>query len=325
VEKKSIRLIVFFVGIIILAVGLRFIYLKYHWQSPDRISGSGGVSAAVENERNPYLRGKRVSRTESAGDSAAASALPSPSPLRFAISTEDLVMGILGEDYRQVLEAVGGKGRLAWKLVAGELPPGLYLGREGIISGQPREEGEWRFSVVVEDRSGQVARKAFKLLVRKSEPPPEAVELAILTASLPGGSLGRDYLQEIKAEGGQLPYGWSLVEGSLPEGILLNKESGVLYGIPGEVGSFSFTIRVTDAAAEWVEMSYRLLIEEGEFEIVTAALPPAIQDQEYSLKLQAKGGVTPYRWEIVSGKLPLGIELDGEGGRLHGTCEWLTV
>ena len=325
-DKKLTRLVIFIVGFAILAGGIRLIYLRYRQSAQERRRFSGESAPGDEGDRNPYLRGKRVSRSDingSGGD--AVSAVPSPSPFLFSITTEDLVMGILGEDYRQVLEAKGGKGRRAWKVVAGELPPGLNLGQEGIISGRPGKEGEWRFTVTVEDREGRTARKELRLLIRKSSLPPEDLELSILTTTLAEGSLGRDYLQEIKVAGGEPPYGWSLVEGNLPESVLLNKENGVLYGIPRKTGTFSFTIRVTDATGEWVEMSYRLRIVEGELEIVTAALPPAVQREEYSLKLQAKGGVSPYRWELIAGKLPLGIELDREGGILHGVCEWLTA
>jgi len=42
-------------------------------------------------------------------------------------------------------------------------------------------------------------------------------------------------------------------------------------------------------------------------------LPPASLWQKYSYRLQASGGVAPYRWIFVSGPLPRGVELRNFG------------
>ncbi|WKD60921.1 hypothetical protein CCICO_04420 [Corynebacterium ciconiae DSM 44920] len=48
-------------------------------------------------------------------------------------------------------------------------------------------------------------------------------------------------------------------------------------------------------------------------QISTASLPAGVEQQEYTQKLSATGGTPPYKWEIESGDLPAGLELDGEG------------
>src|SRR3989338_5670009 len=46
--------------------------------------------------------------------------------------------------------------------------------------------------------------------------------------------------------GGEPPYFWSRVNGTLPNGLILNQD-GVLEGIPTEGGNFTFTVEVMDS------------------------------------------------------------------------------
>ncbi len=52
--------------------------------------------------------------------------------------------------------------------------------------------------------------------------------------------------------------------------------------------------------------------------ITTETLPPAAQRQSYTAQLQASGGTSPLKWEIVKGKLPDGLQLDAATGMLAG-------
>jgi Putative Ig domain len=52
--------------------------------------------------------------------------------------------------------------------------------------------------------------------------------------------------------------------------------------------------------------------------ISTSSLPAGNLDHSYSVQLQAIGGVAPYRWTIVSGILPSGLNLSSTG-LLSGT------
>ena len=52
--------------------------------------------------------------------------------------------------------------------------------------------------------------------------------------------------------------------------------------------------------------------------ITSITLPTAAPRQQYQAKLDATGGVPPYRWEITSGQLPLGLNLDPATGIISG-------
>ena len=49
----------------------------------------------------------------------------------------------------------------------------------------------------------------------------------------------------------------------------------------------------------------------------TTSLPKAYLRQHYEIHLEARGGITPLRWEITEGALPAGIVL-GQDGILSG-------
>jgi len=54
--------------------------------------------------------------------------------------------------------------------------------------------------------------------------------------------------------------------------------------------------------------------------IVTArTLPTAILTASYEVKLAARGGVPPWTWEVIAGRLPDGLTLDPATGVISGT------
>ncbi len=75
--------------------------------------------------------------------------------------------------------------------------------------------------------------------------------LTITTASLPAGSvyqksLKNTYSATLAASGGNPPYKWSIVSGSLPTGLKLNKARGIISGKASFAGNFVFTAQVVD-------------------------------------------------------------------------------
>ena len=50
----------------------------------------------------------------------------------------------------------------------------------------------------------------------------------------------------------------------------------------------------------------------------TADLPRAVVGKAYDFTLQARGQPKPFRWKLISGQLPGGMEL-GDDGTIHGT------
>ncbi len=82
-----------------------------------------------------------------------------------------------------------------------------------------------------------------------AETPPQVSPPAvrILTDGLPPGFLERHYMTRLEAQGGTAPYRWEIVSGSLPPGLKLHKNTGVIKGKPRHAGTYRLMIQVTDA------------------------------------------------------------------------------
>ncbi|MCI0529932.1 MAG: Ig domain-containing protein [Nitrospira sp.] len=59
-------------------------------------------------------------------------------------------------------------------------------------------------------------------------------------------------------------------------------------------------------------------VQPTELQIGTHLLPAGILQKNYQVQLESKGGTPPYRWQIVSGKLPQGLKLDANKGVISG-------
>jgi len=84
--------------------------------------------------------------------------------------------------------------------------------------------------------------------------------LSISTSSIPAGTIGVPYNASLVATGGQSPYQWSIVSGSLPPGLQLSASDGGLSGAITKSGSFAFSVRVTDSAAHSVQQNLILAV-----------------------------------------------------------------
>ncbi len=69
--------------------------------------------------------------------------------------------------------------------------------------------------------------------------------LAVTTTTLPAGTEGQPYSAALMASGGNPPYTWTVISGSLPGGLKLHKSTGAITGKPSAGGS-TFTVEVTD-------------------------------------------------------------------------------
>jgi uncharacterized protein (TIGR03437 family) len=106
----------------------------------------------------------------------------------------------------------------------------------------------------------------------------------IVTTFLPEAPLGCAYRATVAADGGALPYTWSMAGGSLPAGLTLDGETGVISGTPTElVGRTNFSVRATDgdglSHARGLFITVRspkpILTAQGFLDAAGFSLPPA--------------------------------------------------
>jgi Putative Ig domain len=87
---------------------------------------------------------------------------------QLTITTERLTDGVEGRLYYQKLEARGGTAPYRWKKLTGSLPSGVTLDAAGLLTGIPRQAGEFSFTAQVTDASqpANSATRKFTLRVR---------------------------------------------------------------------------------------------------------------------------------------------------------------
>jgi len=104
----------------------------------------------------------------------------------------------------------------------------------------------------------------------------------ITTGALPQGQQGDTYSQVFTATGGTTPYNWSVSAGTPPPGIAINP-NGDLAGMPTTVGTYSFTVMVTDATGKTATGNFSVTViagsnYDGPAELPRVTVPSAMSD-----------------------------------------------
>jgi hypothetical protein len=85
--------------------------------------------------------------------------------------------------------------------------------------------------------------------------------LSITTSALSSAQVNAAYSASITAQGGTAPYSWSLISGSLPNGLVLDPSTGVIAGSANQAGTFTFTTEVADASAKTATRQLTLIAQ----------------------------------------------------------------
>jgi PKD repeat protein len=210
-------------------------------------------------------------------------------------------------------------GEPKFKVSDGPLPDGLTLSETGLLSGTPSKAGEFTFSVTATNSAGSTVAGPFTIKIREASP----AKLEVTTQSLPGGVVGQSYRGSLAAIGGVTPYRWSVVAGTLPAGLSLDKSTGKLSGIPTAPGKSTVTFRVVDSTtptAQTATVKASITIVRPLISLSPEELPVAEAGRAYKVILTADGGSGPYTFTLKDGSLPKGISLNSSG-ILAGTAK----
>ena len=141
--------------------------------------------------------------------------------------------------------------------------------------------------------------------------------IVINPASISSTTVGSSYNLRFTGIGGTSPYSFAVSAGALPAGLSLNTTSGILTGTPTASGSFSFTIKATDAtdiSGSYPGTSlYALVVTPPVTTIAPSSIPGAAVGAAYSQAITATGGIAPYRYAVTNGTLPAGLTLSNSG------------
>jgi hypothetical protein len=233
------------------------------------------------------------------------------------ITTTTLPDGTVGTAYSKTL-AANSNTPITWTIEGGgALPAGLTLdGSTGVISGTPTTVGTSNFTVKATNAAGDDT-EALSIVINPATP----VAPHITTASLLGGTVGTAYSQTLAATG-DATITWSIDNGALPDGLLLDGTTGEISGTPTTDATFNFTVKATNSTGNDTKA---LSI------VISPAIPPAVAPTittatllggtvgtAYNQTLAATG-TAPITWTIDNGNLPNGLTLNSTTGAITGT------
>jgi hypothetical protein len=240
-----------------------------------------------------------------------------------AIATPALADTTIGEDYAASIVAGGGTAPLGFSVSEGELPAGLALDADGSLTGtvSPAATTE-TFTIEVTDSSSPQLAESRTYTVR--------VGLEITTTALTTAFGGVEYSDTVDVRGGLPPYQWSLVAGTLPDGLAgPDPDDGSISGTPVAdcaPSTANLTVHVVDddaPAQDATRAGIELTVEPATLDITTAALANARINAAYDQRVVATGGVPPLEFALTVGDLPSQLSLNASNGRITGTPDTL--
>jgi hypothetical protein len=158
-----------------------------------------------------------------------------------SVITSSLPASEIGATYSVTLQATGGAGSYVWSLKSGSLPAGLSLSTSGIISGTPNASGTFGPLLFQVTDTNRVDALSGQLNLQTATAP------AVASAFLPMDNAGTAYSFNLHANGGTLPYKWTLLSGTLPAGLTFNPATGAITGTPTTPTINALVFKVTDA------------------------------------------------------------------------------
>lgn len=203
---------------------------------------------------------------------------------KLQITTRSLPTLLTGKPADVTMACEGGDPPYEWT-TAGPLPEGLAL-EDSAIRGTPVKPGFYEVTLNLADASGEKASATYEMEVRRVVSWWIAVLLGVLlalaviillilarayskakiqplritTEAIPNARASQYYEMQLACEGGAPPYEWRIVEGELPDGMVLSPE-GVISGKPFEdlkvnqTKDVPFTVEVRDQRGETAQQA----------------------------------------------------------------------
>ena len=272
------------------------------------------------------------------------------------ITPEELPVATRGQSYLIYIKAENGTTPYQFNCIAGSLPKGLFLSKNGQIGGgsdlhelfENNLPENWEYGGDVLPSISNEPRLQFANLGQNQT---SFVQLNCHTTgnasiSFDFGVVNQSNTSDIltfsidQIEQGQFSNNQSdnFISQGLAEGIhdfqwtFIKESSASFYSaawidnvaiqgmnaVPSEIGTSYFTIRVTDNEGRTVKKNFRMTVMDP-LRFDTSPLPNGIVGHPYEQQLYATGGQEPYQWHLYFGRPPAGIQLESDTGRLVGT------
>ncbi|MBI4835074.1 MAG: putative Ig domain-containing protein, partial [Planctomycetes bacterium] len=203
-----------------------------------------------------------------------------------------------------------------------------WLPGQGLLVGSPSATGTYNFTLRAIGYLNRSITKEFSITVT-------VTPLSITTNSLPQGDPNIAYSTTLGFNGGITPVTWSIINGSLPSGITLNSQTGVIAGTTTEAGTTAyFTVQASSYDGQTINKNLSLYIAPA-LTVHTESLPQPVYNTPYSTVISVTGGTVISATVVdgeygdwfagtgylitLEGTLPPGLGLTSTNG---DPCEW---
>jgi large repetitive protein len=226
---------------------------------------------------------------------------------KVTVTTESLSPTVQNQPYSLQL-AASGASSFAWSVAGGTLPPGITLSSSGLLSGTPTQVGAFTFTVQAREGSRSDTKTLTLAVVE---------QLVATGGTLSRAEVSRPFAYAPSAKGGLAPYTWALAGGTLPTGLALDPATGAIRGIPLAAGAFPVQLQLKDSAGFTATLPVPITVA-LKLAITSTQLRVAKAGRRYTAPLVKVGGVGPFVYRVLGGRLPAGVRLDPVMGRLSG-------
>ena len=197
-----------------------------------------------------------------------------------------------------------------YSITSGQLPNGFTLApTTGQILGSGVAEGTSSFTITATDNAQRTVSKTCSITVQS------LIQISSPRTTARAGVL---YTSAIGAFGGNAPYSFSILGGTLPQGLTLQASTGLITGTPTTAGSVGYRIRVQDSVNRSAERDFSLyVLARTPTPTLRCPLLVATIFDFYSSALSVS--TTGNYSFAIQGNLPTGYVLDPSTGRISGS------
>ncbi|MFH1372956.1 MAG: M28 family peptidase [bacterium] len=222
----------------------------------------------------------------------------------FYVDTDTIPAWTVDQSYSQQLQSVGGTGTKTWTDKNNDLVgTGLALSSAGLVSGTPNSSGLMSFTALVTDELDSTTEKYFEFTINPA--------VGISTTTLPNGTEGEVYSQQLAASGGTGTRTWIDKNGDLVGTGLTLGTDGLLAGTPTDTGNISFTAQVADFPGSSDEQLLSLVVEAAWIcgDIDGSGVIPDVGDLMYLVTYLFQSGPPPPVLDAANVNADAGVDV----------------
>ena len=235
----------------------------------------------------------------------------------------------VGVPYNATTSVSGGFAPYLFRISSGSLPPGTFLNpATGSIAGTPSVAGTYNFILSVTSSARGPAGPTYlpvasRMFDQQTEAASGSSPVQILVAGGSGVSIMISPSQALVTTQGQQQF-TAQVAGTPSTGVTWSATVGTIsstgaFVAPKVTTTTSVVITATSTTNPGLHGTAMVSVVPAlALAIVDSTLPAAETNSPYVATLSATGGVPPYRWSLIGGTLPSGIQLQTSSGALTG-------